>query len=176
MTEELPERAARAFERHDAFEREGDGFRLTTTRFDGRVTATETGDGGGLVYEVTVRAPTLNAAVEGEVGDAVEAGWFETYERRLGDAPATTRADVTLEAATVTAADGEAVATLRFRFGDADRAPDVAKAFAEYVEGTYAEGIVPGYEYRGVAAELLSDAGAAGGGGDEGATRGGTPL
>jgi len=170
MTDDVPERAARAFAGHDAFERDGDGFRVTTTRFEGRVTARETDD-WALAYTLTVRAPTLDSAVEGDVGTAVLDGWFDTYERRLEDAPKATRADVELSGFEVREEAGDAVAEFTFEFGNADRAPGVAKAFAEYVEGTYAEGIVPGYDYRGVVAELLGDAASTGDG-----SRGGTPL
>ena len=157
MTDDLPERAVRAFQRHDAFERDGAGFTVTTTTFDGRVTAAETG-GRALSHDLTVRAPTLSAATEEEVGDAVETGWFDTYERRLEDAPMAVRFDVDLEALEVTEEDGEAVAVFEFRWHNADQAPDIAKAMAEYVEGTYMEGIVPGYRYRPPVSGMLSRA------------------
>ena len=157
MTDDLPERAVRAFQRHDAFERDGDEFRVTTTTFDGRVTAAET-DGRAPSHSLTVRALTLSAATEEEVGDAVEAGWFDTYERRLEDAPMAVRFDVDLEALGVTEEDGEAVAVFEFRWHNADQAPDIAKAMAEYVEGTYMEGVVPGYRYRPPVSGMLSRA------------------
>ena len=160
MTEELPERAARAFEAHDAFERAAgdDGwYEVTTTRFDGRVTAAET-DGWDLEYTLEVRAPTLSAAAEGPVGDAVEEGWFRTYDRRLEDAPMAVREDVALTDRRVFEEAGDAVAVFVFEWGNADRAPDIAKAMAEYVEGTYLEGVVPGYEYGPPVSELLSRA------------------
>lgn len=172
MTDGIPERAERAFEGHDAFERDGDGYRVTTTRFDGHVTAEETDD-WALRYRLVVRTPMLSTAVDGEVGEAVEAGWFETFERRLEDAPKVTRTDVELDGLDLTEEDGDAVATFEFEFGNADHAPDVVKAVAEYVEGTYVEGVVPGYDYEGVVAELLGKA-ASQGGSDGG--RGGTPL
>jgi hypothetical protein len=159
MTDDLPERAVRAFQRHNAFERDGDEFRVTTTTFDGRVTAAETDDRAPS-YSLTVRAPTLSAATEEkeEVGEAVEAGWFDTYERRLEDAPMAVRFGVDLEALEVTEADGEVVAVFEFRWRNADQAPDIAKAMAEYVEGTYMEGIVPGYRYRPPVSGMLSRA------------------
>ena len=162
---EMPERAERAFEGHDAFEREGEAFAVTTTTLGGQATAAETDD-WALEYTLTVRAPMLGEAVTAdEVGEAVEAGWFETYERRLEDAPKTTRADVELADLTVREQAGEAVAEFTVAYGNADRAPEVLKAMAEYAEGTYVEGIVPGYEYEGVAAELLGDARTGGGDG-----------
>ncbi|WP_299266098.1 DUF5813 family protein [Halorientalis sp.] len=171
MTDGIPERAERAFEGHEAFERDGDSFVVTTTRFDGRVTAAETDD-WALSYRLVVQTPMLSAAVDGDVGDAVEAGWFDTLERRLKDAPSVTRTDVTLDEMTLTEDGTEAVAEFAFEFDNADRAPDVAKAFAEYVEGTYVEGVVPGYDYEGVVADLMGKAASQGGDG----SRGGTPL
>jgi ATP phosphoribosyltransferase len=35
-----------------------------------------------------------------------------------------------------------------------DGAADIAKAFVEYVEGTYVEGVIPGYEYADPVAGL----------------------
>ena len=169
MTEEIPERVTAAFGSHDAFDREGGAFVVTTTRFDGRVTASDTDD-WAFEYTLTVRAPMLSTAVAGEaVGPAVEDGWFDTFERRLEDAPKSTRADVELDEFVLEEDAGHAVATFTFEFGNSDRAPEVVKAFAEYVEGTYAEGIVPGYDYRGVVAEMLDEASSHG-------DRSGTPL
>ena len=104
---------------------------VTTTTFDGRVTAAETDDRAPS-YSLTVRAPTLSAATEEkeEVGEAVEAGWYDTYERRLEDAPMAVRFDVGLEALGVTEEDGEVVAVFEFRWHNADQASDIAKAMA----------------------------------------------
>lgn len=158
MTEELPDRAVRAFEPHDAFERSDPAwFAVTTTRFDGRVTAEETDD-WALTYTLEVRAPMLSSATEDDVGDAVEEGWFETYELRLEDAPMAVREDVDLADQRVFEEAGDAVAVFEFEWGNADRAPDIAKAMAEFVEGTYVEGVVPGYEYTQPVSDLLSRA------------------
>lgn len=157
MTNELPERAVRAFEGHDAFERDGERFAVTTTKFDGRVTAAET-DGWALSYVLEVRAPMLSAAAEGSVGPAVEEGWFETYELRLEDAPMAVKQDLAFDDQRVIEEGGDAVAIFEFEFENADRVPGMAKAIAEYVEGTYMEGIVPGYEYGPPVSALLSRA------------------
>lgn len=174
--DEMPERATRAFETHEAFERAAEraagGFALTTTDFESRVTAAET-DEWALRYTVTVRVPMLSSAVEGTVGPAVEDGWFETFELRLEDALEATRHDVTLESYAVAREDGDAVATFVFEWGNADRAPDVAKAVVEYVEGTYVQGVVPGYDYRDPVAGLLARARQSG---DENDTGGPMPL
>jgi hypothetical protein len=169
---EMPDSAARAFGRHDAFERLDDAaFELTTSAFGGRVTAAET-DSHRLTYTVTVSVPTLEAATADEVGDAVAGGWLDTLERRLEDVPQSTRADVDLAGFDVEADGAEVFVTFQFAWGNADRAAGIAKTFAEYVEGTYVESVVPGYSYEGTVASLLSSASQGG----DGETRGGTPL
>ena len=167
MTEELPERAVRAFEGHDAFEREGEWFSVTTTAFDARATAEET-DEWALSYTVEVRAPMLSSAAEGSVGSAVEDGWFETYELRLEDAAMSLRDPIEFTNHYVVEEAGDAVAVFEFEFGNADRVPPMVKAIAEYVEGTYMEWIVPGYEYGPPVAALLSRARHSEGDGDRG--------
>ena len=157
MNEALPERAARAFETHDAFERDGKWFPVTTTNFDARVTAAET-DEWALSYTLEVRAPMLSTAANGHVGSAVEDGWFDTYELRLEDATMAVRQDLAFDDQRVIEEAGDAVAIFEFEWENADHAPGMAKAIAEYVEGTYMEGIVPGYEYGPPVSALLSRA------------------
>jgi hypothetical protein len=168
MPDELPAAAARAFDAHDAYERAAGGpaFALTTTRFDATVTARDDCDAEwALTYELEVRAPMLSTATAGEVGRAVEDGWFDTLALRLEDAPGAVRDTVEIDIEVVEEA-GDAVVTYRFEWGDPDRAAGIAKAFAEYVEGTYLEGVVPGYDYRPPVSEMLASA--RGAGGDEG--------
>lgn len=157
MTDEIPDRAVRAFEGHEAFERDDAWFVVTTTKFDARATATET-DEWALSYILEVRAPMLSTATSGPVGPAVEDGWFETYELRLEDATMAVREDIEFDEQRVIEEAGDAVAVFEFEWGNADRVPDVAKAIAEYAEGTYMEGIVPGYDYQPPVSELLTRA------------------
>ena len=164
----VPDSAERAFGAHDAFERDGDAFVVTTTAFDGRVTARETDDWAHR-YTVTVRTPMLSAVTVEPVGPDLESGWFDTFERRLEDAPGAVRDRVELAVFDLQQDGSDAVVTFGFEWGNADRAPDIAKALAEYVEGTYMEGIVPGFEYRDPVDAMLS-AGSMGDG------AGGTPL
>lgn len=164
MSEELPDRTVRAFEGHDAFERAGRWFEVTTTRFDGRVTAEGTGE-WDIAYTLEVRAPMLSSAIEGDVGRAVEDGWFDTYELRLEDTGMAVRQDVGFEEYRLVEEAGDAVAVFEFDWGNADHVPEMAKAMTEFVEGTYMEGIVPGYEYRPPVSELLSRARSGEGGG-----------
>lgn len=171
MTDELPTEARQALEDNDAFAAGTDGYRVTTTPFTTAITASERDD-YATDFTVRVETPTLRTAVtDGEVGDAVQRGWLDTLERRLEDAPMATRVSVDIDGFDVST-DGDTVAvTYEFSYGDAGRAVDIAKTFVEYVEGTYVEGVVPGYEYGEPVADLL---GAAATGND--GERGGTPL
>ena len=172
MTATLPSAVTDAFEAQEAFETADDGYRVTTTVFDATVTADDT-EGVGYQFTVTVRAPMLREAVETEVvGPAVEEGWFETYERRLEDATMATRSQVELDEYAVRDEHGEAVATFVFEYGDAERGAEIAKTIVEYVEGTYVEGVVPGYDYGPPVSDLLHRAKTTG----SDAERGGTPL
>lgn len=146
------------FDRHDAYSSEGSEYVLGTTKFDSRVTVTEASS--NTRYTLTVRAPTLDSAVEEDVGPSLLDGWLETFERRLEDAPMAVRDSVELDDCSIHPDNGDAVATLSFQSSNknADRAPDMAKAMAEYVEGTYVEGIVPGYTYQPPVSEMLDRA------------------
>ena len=160
MTDESTAAIERAFERHEAYEREDDAFVVSTTAFDGRVTVA-----AGGVYTATVRVPTIQATTVDEVGEAVADGWFDTLQRRLEDAPKATRADVELARFDVER-DGEGVfVTYGFESTDPDRAAGIAKTFVEYAEGTYVEGVIPGYEYESPVADLLERASQGEGGG-----------
>ena len=166
---DVPESVERAFDYHDAFEPDGDGYIVTTTAFEGRVSAVD-GPEYYAAYTVTVRVPTLDGATADEVGDAVADGWFETFERRLEDAPQATRAAVDLDTFDVEREEEDIYVTFGFEWGNADKAAEIAKAFVEYVEGTYVEGVIPGYEYVEPVSNLVDTASQEGGGG------GGTPL
>lgn len=166
MSADIPEAVVSAFQAHEAYESSGEGFALTTVAFDADVTAQTRDDQVG--YTVTVRAPTLAAATAEEVGDAVLDGWFDTLTRRLEAVPKATRADVELAEFSTERRDSEVHITYVFLWGNPAQAASIAKTFAEYVEGTYVEGIVPGYEYEPPVSDLLAGASHA----DEG----GTPL
>jgi hypothetical protein len=170
MTGETPDEVAEAAATRDALEPAGDGYRVTTTRFDAHVSAVpSTTNDWATAFTAVVEVPTLAAAVDGEVGQAVQDGWLDTLERRLGEAPKATRASVNPSLSVDVTGDTVTV-TYEFEFGSAARGLDTAKTFVEYVEGTYVEGVVPGYDYQPPVSDLLSQAGQ--GTGD----RGGTPL
>lgn len=147
------ERVERAFREHPDFEPTDDGtFETPAKPFENVVTAEE--DGDGHRYEVVVRTPMLDAAVEGEtVADVVEDGWFETLELRLEDAHTVAEAD-DAEPPEIEREGDQAVVTVEFGSSDPERAVEDALAIAEYVEGTWVQGIIPGYDYREPAASL----------------------
>jgi hypothetical protein len=166
MSADLPAEVATAFDDHDSLTtRDGRGV-VTTTAFEGTVTA-DTGD-GSTAYTVTVAMPTIESATSGTVGDAVAADWLRTLRRRLEDAPTATRAAVDLDSFGVDSREG----TVHVEYGFSDTSPataaNIATAFVEFAEGTYVEGVVPGYEYESPVADLLSQA-------SQG-EKGGTPL
>ncbi|WP_332900020.1 MULTISPECIES: DUF5813 family protein [unclassified Haladaptatus] len=157
MTDDVSERAVRAFDAHDDFTAEDGQFVSTASEFPAHVTVEETDD-WALAYRVTVRAPMLSAVTEDDVHEVVEAGWFETFELRLEDAPGAVVQDIELSEFDVRPRNGDAVVTFVFEFGNAGTAPELAHALIDYVEGTYMEGIIPGYTYRSPVAEMVSRA------------------
>ncbi|APX97075.1 DUF5813 family protein [Natronorubrum daqingense] len=171
----LPEEIAAGLESHDAFARADDAFALETTVFETQIDAEPAPDKRAGRFHVTVTLPTLDAAVAGEtVASVVEDGWFETLERRLEDVYTVAYTDthddpvVEREASNVTV-------SLEYSAWDAGEGVEDAKTLVEYVEGTYAQGIIPGYEYRGPAATLLENAQGRGQQASEGES-GGMPM
>jgi len=166
MSGEIPDRLRTAFDTHGAFEPTTEGYRLTTTAFDAVVRGEDAGHTDQ--YTITIHAPTLDGATVEDVGPALADSWRETLTRRLESVPKSTRASVTLDRLDVEQSGDQLRIEYQFSWGNPDRAVEIAKTFIEYVEGTYVEGIVPGYEYQPPVSELLSDASQAG--------EGGTPL
>lgn len=153
-------RVARAFRDHDSFERVDEGrFESTTTTFDAIVEAGERD--GRIDYVVRVRAPSLSAAADGDVATVVEEGWLETFELRVADADGVVRGDHDLDPTVDLTAEDIVV---EFAFTDINerRGVDDAAALINYVEGTYVQGIIPGYEYVDPVAGLVDQARRAG--------------
>ena len=183
MTDEDTDAARDALAAHGAFEprEDDDAFACTTTPFDAAVAVDPAEGKRNGVFTVTVSMPTLSAAVEGEdVADVVEDGWYETLELRLEDvfdvAQTTTTEPVDVER------DADEVRVeLTFTGWDADQGVDDAKALIDFVEGTYVQGIIPGYDYGDPVAQLRQAARqrgerAAEDDDDRTGGRGGTPL
>jgi hypothetical protein len=172
----------RAFGQHPDFERaDDDQFETPGKPFPGVVTVGfADGDDAAQCYHVEVRTPMLDAVVESEdVAEVVEDGWFETLELRLDDAHTVTDAE-TAAPPEIERKGDEVVLTAEFESEDPERAAEDALAIVEFVEGTWVQGIIPGYEYGEPAASLRQRARQSyDGGGDgnsagrDGANRGG---
>ncbi|OYR95822.1 hypothetical protein DJ71_01470 [Halorubrum sp. E3] len=162
-TDELPDRVRRAFADHGSFERAGDGWVSTTTAFDGRVRA-EPAEDGRVEFTVAVRVPTLSAVTADEVADVVEDGWADTFERRAVDGGGVTRKRREFDP--VVEREGDEIAVI-YELADINerRGVDDAGALIDFVEGTYVQGVIPGYEYTAPVSDLLSAARQQGGGG-----------
>ena len=164
---EVPDRARRALRDHDSFEhRDGATYEWTATAFDGRVDVGE--DGGEVTFDVTVRVPMLGDAVADEVAPVVEDGWYETFELRVEDVGGVTKKERELD---VDVSREGSSAVVRTSFSDINerRGVDDAGAIVDYVEGTYVQGVIPGYEYTEPVASLVNRAA-------EAANGDGTPL
>ncbi|MFB1064299.1 DUF5813 family protein [Natrinema sp. H-ect4] len=176
---DLPTPVERELESHDAFARTDDGYDLTTTVFETTVAADDAEGKRDGRFLVTVVLPTLDAAVADEVVAApVENGWFETLERRLEDVFTVARTSTHDDPIIERDAD-EVRVRLEYTAWDAGEGADDAKALIEYVEGTFAQGIIPGYDYRGEAATLLENAQSRGqqaANGDGDGNSGGMPM
>lgn len=173
-TDEIPDPARRALDRHAAFESTENGYECTTTPFDAEVRAYPAEGERAAAFEIEVGVPTLDAVVTDQtVGDAVATDWFETFERRLADAYHAADASDT-DDPVVEREDDTVTATFGVHAWNASRGVDAAKAVIDYVEGTYVQGVVPGYEYGEPVAGLLDRAQQNGNADD--AARGGMPL
>jgi len=165
----MPEAVAAAVRDHDAFTEDGGTFRTETTVCEATLTATPTDADRAGAFTVTVTVPSIEVAAADEVGDAVADGWYETFALRIGDAFDVAQTG-DFDEPSVERAGGVVTATFAYRSWRADRGVADAKALVDYVEGTYLQGIVPGYDYEEPVASLVRQA-AERGGGD-----GGPPL
>ncbi len=162
------ERARRAAGTNESLvTRDDGGYTVTTTAFDGRIEIDT--DENAVALAVTATVPMLDAATDDAVAPVVEEGWFETFELRVADVDGAIRGDDA--EVSVRQVGDEAVVTAELRDLDATRAVADAVAVVEFVEGTYVEGIIPGYEYTGPVTQLIQRAADAAGG-----SEGGTPL
>ena len=164
MVDDATERARRAFRSHGSFEPTDDAYENVTTPFDATVSVAES-DGGRGRFEVTVRVPSLDAAVVEDVAPVVEDGWFETFELRVEDVGGVTQGDSDDIETEVRRTGDEVVVEMTYEDIDARRGADDANALVNFVEGTYVQGIIPGYEYTSPVSELVSNARDAAGGG-----------
>jgi len=132
-----------AFREQPAFREKRDGvFSLDGLDFDGQVTVD--GDAAHLHLEL----PTIDTAVVGEtVASVVAEGWFETFERRVEDVSTAIKGPV--GEPRVESEDGTVHVRIDIEgesIGGSNLAETTRHA-ANYVEGTWVEGIIPGYDY-----------------------------
>ncbi|SEH61568.1 hypothetical protein SAMN05192561_11319 [Halopenitus malekzadehii] len=157
----------RAFETDGSFERiDGSTWDYTTTAFDGRVTvdrptssATE-----ATSFTVTITLPTLSAVTDEHVADVVEDGWFETFELRVEDVSGVTKRSRDLDPS-VRRSGSEIVVEVSLTDANTARGVADAAAFVDFVEGTYVQGIIPGYDYTEPVRSIRSKARQQGNGG-----------
>jgi len=158
---ELPGRVHRAFADHTGFEQVDDTrFESTTTTFDGTVTAADVD--GRIRFRIEVSVPLLDSVTEDEVATVVEDGWYETFELRVGDIGGIFRTDRDLDPIVSRNAK---TATVETAFEDVNerRGVDDAAAVIDFVEGTFVQGIIPGYEYTEPVSGIIDRAREAGG-------------
>lgn len=156
MTDRLAA-AERALATHAAFDRRDDRFAATATPFEATVRLEPAGD--RVRYELVVELPTLDAVVAGEsVADVVHDGWFETLDRRLEDLDGALRAEAAEPTVELDERAGTVTVTTSFESTRPDHGAEDAAALVGYVEGTYVEGVIPGYTYRAPVSGLLEQA------------------
>ncbi len=142
---ELPSRLRRAFGDHTAFEQDTDShFTSTATTFEGSVEVSETD--GTFVFTVESRVPLLDTVTEEDVADVVEDGWYETFELRAQDIGGIFRTDRELSP-TVTRHTETVAVEATFEDINPRRGVDDAAAVIDYIEGTFVQGVIPGYTY-----------------------------
>ncbi len=136
MTEEL---AAGFRSRPDFREQDSGRFGVGGVDFQAQVTIEE--DTVVLVQGL----PTLDATVEGEaVAPVVESGWEETFERRVQDV---TGVIGDLAAGPTVTRDGETIHVRMELEDDGVILPEAVRHAVDFVESTWVEGIIPGYDY-----------------------------
>lgn len=128
-----------SFASHPRFERRDGAWTPTTNDWDATITIEHD------AVDIRVDVPMLDAVVEGEpVAPVVEDGWFETLERRLEDVSGVTYADVPALDVDRDTTEVTVEATLEPRPG---KTAEDALAVVNYIEGTWFEGVIPGYDY-----------------------------
>jgi hypothetical protein len=157
MTGELLDAAKRSLSGHGAFEERAGGYTVETTPFEATVRVADAGS--DVSYRIVMVLPTLDATVEGEtVEPVVQEGWFETFERRVTHMDGVTRVDPEHPLVSLDVEAGEVRVEIVFRTSLPERGTEDAKALVDFVEGTYVQGVVPGYDYGDPVSELVERA------------------
>ncbi len=165
------ERARQALSRHDGFDTDTEPTAYQQTPFTVTTTVGET------TVIVEAGLPTLDAVVtDTDVGAAVADGWYETLALRLADVAPATKWDAADIETSVERTNKRVRAVYQFPLRYPRRVGEDIAAIAQFVEGTYLQGVIPGYEYDDPVAGLLARASDQAGSDDVDPTRGGTPL
>lgn len=177
MSQERVRAAAAALESAEGFvpRAEPNAFTAEGTPFEAHVRLEPTD--AAVAYAVTVRVPTLDDVTADRVDPVVHEGWLDTFELRLEDLDGATRTDVEPPTVSLDADREEVVVDVAFELAAPDRGLADVRAVVQYVEGTYMEGVIPGYDYREPVAGMLQRAAENSGvDSDLGVGPGGTPL
>lgn len=158
MSEEDLREAATTLERADGFvpQPEPRSFTVDVSPFDARV-----GIESGSVtvrYAVTVRVPTLDDVVEESVDPVITEGWLDTFELRMEDLNGATQNEVEPPTVALEADQERVRVQTEFETGVPSSGVADTRAVVQYVEGTFMEGIIPGYQYREPVAGMLQRA------------------
>jgi len=139
--------AERALATHAAFERRDGGFAAASSPFEATVRLEPAGE--RVRYAVELTLPTLDAVVANEtVAPVVQDGWFETLVRRLEDLDGALLSDADPPTVELDERAGVVRVGAAFETARPDHGAEDAAAVVGYVEGTYVEGVIPGYTYR----------------------------
>ena len=162
MSEDPRDRGERALRRHDSVSAPTDGVaRVTTTPFDATI-AVGAGENGAVRFTTTARVPFIGEVTTETIADVVADGWADTFRRRVENVGRVTAGDHDLSPS-VERDGNELVARVTLSDLDANRGANDAVAFADYVEGVYVQGVIPGYDYTEPVVGLIDAARAAGG-------------
>lgn len=149
--------AERALAKQGGFERRDGSFHVSSTPFDATVTLEATED--AVRYELEMELPTLDAVVADEtVADVVHDGWFDTLDSRLQDLDGALRAEAAVPQVVLDEATNTVTVIAAFESARPAHGAEDAAALVGFVEGTYMEGLIPGYTYREPVAGLLEQA------------------
>lgn len=135
---------AGAFREQPGFHERGEGvFEFEALDFEGRVTL------DGDTVHLHLELPTIDTAVIGEtVAPVVAEGWFKTFERRVGDVSTAISGPV----GEPRVEEGDGTVHVRIEIGGnshgGSNLAETARHAANYVESTWVEGIIPGYDYE----------------------------
>lgn len=157
-------------EQHAGFKAETTGYQYDRTPFENHLHVTAD------KIELQIELPTLDTVVADQsVPDVVEEGWQSTLRRRLGNVSHALPTDRSIEPEWK-ANDRVITVTYRFVPTRRDQPTEEIIAVYDFVEGTYLQGIIPGYEYNDPIAGMIAKASARGDSEESTADRGGTPL